>query len=133
MQKEKQEALVSILAMKIIKQKGGEAEFGTYKHLHLFLDNMMFENYHYITDFNGTKIGKTIELLFGKAINSDPGVKIGNTEMVRPCVHFNALHLVRHAQGNFILSGMILRMIFLRFCRMVYYRDLAIESVLTMI
>ena len=96
----------------IIKQMGGQAEFGTYKHSHLFLDNLMFENHHYITDFNGTKIGKKIELLLEKAINSEPGVKIGTTEMVRPCAHFNALHLIRHAQGNFILSGMILRMIY---------------------
>ena len=72
----------------------------------------MFENHHYITDFNGTKIGKKIELLLEKAINSDPGDKIGNTEMVRPCAHFNALHLIRHAQGNFILSRMNLRMIY---------------------
>ena len=96
----------------IIKQMGGQAEFGTYKHSHLFLDNLMFENHHYITDFNGTKIGKKIEILLEKAINSESGVKIGNTEMVRPCAHFNALHLIRHAQGNFILSGMILRMIY---------------------
>lgn len=96
----------------IIKQIGGKAEFGTYKHSHLFLDNLMFENHHYITDFNGTKTGKTIELLLEKAIDSNPGVKIGNTEMVRPCPYFNALHLIRHAQGNFILSGMILRMIY---------------------
>lgn len=96
----------------VIKQMGGKAEFGTYKHSHLFLDNLMIENHHYITDFNGTKLGKTIELLLEKAINCDPGDKIGNTEMVRPCAHFNALHLIRHAQGNFILSGMILRMIY---------------------
>ena len=32
--------------------------------------------------------------------------------MVRPCVYFNALLLIRHAQGNFIQEGMNLRMIY---------------------
>ena len=57
------------LSNEIIKQLGGKADLGTYKHSHLFLDNLMFENHHYITDFNGTKIGKTIELLLEKTIN----------------------------------------------------------------
>lgn len=32
--------------------------------------------------------------------------------MVRPCAYFNALLLIRHAQGNFIQEGMNLRMIY---------------------
>lgn len=95
-----------------IKELGGKEELGTYKHSHLFLENLMFENHHYITDFNGTQKGKAIELLLEKIIDSAPGEKIGESNMVRPCPHFNALHLIRHAQGNLILSGMVLRMIY---------------------
>lgn len=32
---------------------GGRYEFGTYKHSHLFLDELMIENHRYLTDFNG--------------------------------------------------------------------------------
>jgi len=95
-----------------IEEIGGKWKFGSYKHSHLFLDRLMFENHHYITDFNGTKRGKQLELLLERAIESAPGTKIGSSEMVRPCPYFNALHLIRHAQGNFILEGMSLRMIY---------------------
>lgn len=95
-----------------IKELGGRAEAGTYKHSHLFLDHVMFENHQYITDFNGTKRGKQTELLLEKTISAEPGAAIRQTAMVRPCAHFNALHLVRHAQGNFILSGLVLRMLY---------------------
>lgn len=65
-----------------------------------------------MTDFNGTKQGKVIELLLEKAIDSASGTPIGKSDMVRPCAFFNALHLIRHAQGNFLLEGMTLRMIY---------------------
>lgn len=95
-----------------ILEMGGTGEFGSYKHSHLFLDGLMFENHHYITDFNGTRRGKALELLLEKAIDSASGNRIGETDMVRPCAYFNALHLIRHAQGNFISEGLILRMIY---------------------
>ena len=97
---------------KTILEMGGSSEFGSYKHSHLFLNGLMFENHHYITDFNGTQRGKTIELLLEKAIDSSSGNRIGETDMVCPCAYFNALHLIRHAQGNFISEGLILRMIY---------------------
>lgn len=95
-----------------IVEIGGKREFGSYKHSHLYLNHLMFENHHYITDFNGTKKGKKIELLLEKAIDSTPGTPIANSDMVRPCDYFNALLLIRHAQGNFIQEGMNLRMIY---------------------
>lgn len=97
---------------KTILEMGGSSEFGSYKHSHLFLNGLMFENHHYITDFNGTQRGKTIELLLEKAIDSSSGNRIGETDMVCPSAYFNALHLIRHAQGNFISEGLILRMIY---------------------
>ena len=95
-----------------IVEIGGKREFGSYKHSHLYLNHLMFENHHYITDFNGTKKGKKIELLLEKVIDSAPGTPIANSDMVRPCAYFNALLLIRHAQGNFIQEGMNLRMIY---------------------
>ena len=97
---------------KTILEMGGSSEFGSYKHSHLFLNGLMFENHHYITDFNGTQRGKAIELLLEKAIDSSSGNRIDETDMVCPCAYFNALHLIRHAQGNFISEGLILRMIY---------------------
>ena len=97
---------------KTILEMGGSSEFGSYKHSHLFLNGLMFENHHYITDFNGTQRGKAIELLLEKAIDSSSGNRIGETDMVCPSAYFNALHLIRHAQGNFISEGLILRMIY---------------------
>lgn len=95
-----------------ILEIGGSGEFGSYKHSHLFLNGLMFENHHYITDFNGTRRGKTLELLLERALDSAPGKRIDETDMVCPCAYFNALHLIRHAQGNFISEGLILRMIY---------------------
>lgn len=105
---------------KVIEEIGGRAEFGTYKHSHLFLDKLMFENHHYVTDFQGTKLGKKTELLLERAIEGEPGTPITltldnktfTTALVRPCAHFCALHCLRHAQGNLMLSGMVLRMLY---------------------
>jgi len=95
-----------------IAEIGGKYRFGTYKHSHLFLNGMMFENHRYITDFNGTKRGKRLELLLERALASAPGTIIEGSDMVRPCVYFNALHLIRHAQGNFMSGDMNLRMLY---------------------
>ena len=37
---------------------------------------------------------------------------IGNTAMIRPCAHFNALFLIRHAYSNFFSWGLTLRMLY---------------------
>lgn len=97
---------------KTIEEIGGRGEFGTYKHSHLFLNGMMLENHHYITDFNGTKHGKTVEILLEKALTNSPGTQISKSDMIRPNAHFNALLLIRHAQGNFMNGGITLRMIY---------------------
>ena len=53
---------------------GGRYEFGTYKHSHLFFDELMIENHRYLTSFNGTKQGKKIERLMEQAIEEDFGL-----------------------------------------------------------
>ena len=96
---------------RVICEIGGTSEFGTYKHSHMHLDGLLIENHRYITDFNGTKRGKALERLLQKYAGL-PGDMIKGTELVRPCAHFNALHMMRHAYGNFINEGMTLRMIY---------------------
>lgn len=91
---------------------GGSYEFGSYKHSHLLLNNLLFENHHYITDFNGTRQGKIIELILEDSLEMELGKPIIGSELVRPCSHFCALHCLRHAQGNLMLGGMSLRMIY---------------------
>ena len=97
---------------KTIVEIGGKAEFGTYKHSHLYLDGLMLENHHYITDFNGTRQGRKTELLLERAIDCEPGTPIPGSHMLRPSAHFCVLHCLRHAQGNFMSGGMILRMLY---------------------
>ena len=46
---------------------------------------------------------------FAGAYRSTP---IGNTAMIRPCAHFNALFLIRHAYSNFFSWGLTLRMLY---------------------
>lgn len=96
---------------RVICEIGGTSEFGTYKHSHMHLDGLLIENHRYITDFNGTKRGKALERLLQKYAGL-PGDMIKGTELVRPCAHFNALHMMRHAYGNFIADGMSVRMIY---------------------
>lgn len=96
---------------RVVRDVGGTSEFGTYKHSHMHLDGLLIENHRYITDFNGTKRGKALELLLQKYAGL-PGERLEGTALVRPCAHFNALHMMRHAYGNFIADGMSVRMIY---------------------
>ena len=114
---------------------GARYEEGTSKHSHLFIGGLMFENHRYLTDFNNTTRGRRSERLleaiiegrhparggievvpgtdeprnFAGAYRSTP---IGNTAMIRPCAHFNALFLIRHAYSNFFSWGLTLRMLY---------------------
>lgn len=100
------------LGNKLAQEIGGRYEFGTYKHSHLFFGNLMVENHRYLTDFGATSQGKKIEILLENAIESEPGRRIGDSFLVCPNDHFNALFLLKHAQGNFIGGGLTLRMIY---------------------
>ena len=91
---------------------GGRYEFGTYKHSHLFFDELMIENHRYLTSFNGTKQGKKIERLMEQAIEEDDCKYIDESSLVCPNDYFNALFLLRHDQGDFISGGLTLRMIY---------------------
>ena len=91
---------------------GGRYEFGTYKHSHLFVGDLMIENHKYLTDFNGTRQGKKIERLMERAIEEGDGEYIGDSLLLCPNDYFNALFLIRHAHGNFLYGSLTLRMIY---------------------
>lgn len=93
-------------------QTGGRYEFGTYKHSHLYFGRLMVENHRYLTDFDGTRQGKKIELLLEGAISETSGRPIGDTCLICPADYFNALFLIKHAHGNFMHLGLTLRMIY---------------------
>ena len=93
-------------------QLGGKYEFGTYKHSHLYFGKLMVENHRYLTDFNGTRQGRKTELLLESIIDEAPGKKIGDSQLICPNDHFNALFLIKHAHGNFLYGGLTLRMIY---------------------
>ena len=100
------------LGNEVAVKLGGQYEFGTYKHSHLFFGDVMFENHRYLTDFNATRQGKKIELILERAISEAPGRRIADTPLLCPNDHFNALFLIKHAHGNFICEGLVLRMIY---------------------
>lgn len=99
------------LGNQVICDVGGTYDRGTYKHSHLLLNGLLIENHRYITDFHGTKKGVSLEQMLQKYAKL-PGEIIQGTELIRPNALFNALHLLRHAQGNLMLGGMTLRMIY---------------------
>ena len=94
------------------REIGWEAAFGTYKHSHIHADGLMIENHRYLTDFDNTTQGKKIERLLEDVIKNEDGTRIGDSKLVRPCAHFNALFLIKHALQDFIEGGLSLRMIY---------------------
>ena len=94
------------------QEMGWEAAFGTYKHSHIHADGLMIENHRYLTDFNNTAQGKRIERLLEDVIKNEDGTRIGDSQLVRPCAHFNALFLIKHALQDFIEGGLSLRMVY---------------------
>jgi hypothetical protein len=93
-------------------QMGGIVEHGTYKHSHLFIDNLLIENHRYFTDFNGTKKGRLIESILEKELYHDDNTYIGDTPIICPNPRFNALFLLKHHLTDFLEEGIILRMIY---------------------
>lgn len=93
-------------------EMGWKAAFGTYKHSHIHADGLMIENHRYLTDFDNTTQGKKIERLLEDNIKNEEGTQIWDSKLVRPCAHFNALFLIKHAHQDFIEGGLSLRMIY---------------------
>ena len=91
---------------------GGNVDFGTYKHSHIYLNGFMIENHKYLTEFNNTKRGEKTERILQEAIKRDGGKGINDSYMICPNSHFNALFLVKHALDDFLAGGITLRMLY---------------------
>lgn len=67
-----------------IAEIGGKREFGSYKHSHLYLNHLMFENHHYITDINGTKKARKLNCCWRRLLI----VSLGHLSLTAIwCVH----------------------------------------------
>lgn len=93
---------------KITVELGGAMEEAGYKHSHLTYKGMTIENHHFFTDFDNTQTGKLTERLLGELIQEEH-TYIGKSKLRCPSANFNALFLLKHAQGHFIDEGIRMR------------------------
>lgn len=93
---------------KITVELGGTMEEGGYKHSHLTYKGLTIENHHFFTDFDDTPTGKLTERVLGELIQEEH-TYIGKSKLLCPSANFNALFLLKHAQGHFIDEGIRMR------------------------
>ncbi len=87
---------------------GCEMEEAGYKHSHLQYRGLTIENHRFFTDFDNTWRGIQTERLLGELVKEGQ-TYIGQSKLLCPSVHFNALLLLRHAQGHFMDEGIRMR------------------------
>ena len=87
---------------------GGKVEEAGYKHSHLQYKGLTIENHRFFTDFDNTRRGILTERLLGELVKEGQ-TYIGQSKLLFPSVHFNALLLLRHAQGHFMDEGIRMR------------------------
>ena len=92
----------------LISELGGTMEEASYKHSHLFYKGVTIENHQFFTDFNNTPIGIATERLLAQLIQEGCS-PLGDTHLLCPPPLFNALFLLKHAQGHFISEGIRMR------------------------
>ena len=92
----------------LISELGGTMEEASYKHSHLFYKGLTIENHQFFTDFNNTPTGIATERLLAQLIQEGCS-PIGDTHLLCPPPLFNALFLLKHAQGHFISEGIRMR------------------------
>lgn len=93
---------------KITVELGGAMEEAGCKHSHLTYKGLTIENHHFFTDFDDTPTGKLTERVLGELIQEEH-TYIGKSKLLCPSANFNALFLLKHAQGHFIDEGIRMR------------------------
>lgn len=93
---------------RIVVEMGGIMEEAGYKHSHLSCKGLTIENHHFFTDFDDTPTGKLTERVLGELIQEEH-TYIGKSKLRCPSANFNALFLLKHAQGHFIDEGIRMR------------------------
>ena len=87
---------------------GGTMEEAGYKHSHLIYKGLTIENHRFFTDFDNTPTGRLTERLLGELIREEQ-TPMGGSKLLFPSANFNALFLLKHAQGHFIDEGIRMR------------------------
>lgn len=87
---------------------GGRMEEAGYKHSHLQYKGLTIENHRFFTDFDNTRRGILTERLLGELIREEQ-TPMGGSKLLCPSANFNALFLLKHAQGHFIDEGIRMR------------------------
>lgn len=87
---------------------GGTMEEAGYKHSHLIYKGLTIENHRFFTDFDNTPTGRLTEQVFGELIQEEQ-IYLGDSNLSCPSANFNALFLLKHAQGHFIDEGIRMR------------------------
>lgn len=87
---------------------GGRMEEAGYKHSHLQYKRLTIENHRFFTDFDNTRRGILTERLLGELIREEQ-TPMGESKLLCPSANFNALFLLKHAQGHFIDEGIRMR------------------------
>ena len=93
---------------RITVELGGQMEEAGYKHSHLSFKGLTIENHLFFTDFNNTPTGILTEQALGELMKEEHSY-IGNSKLCCPSANFNALFLLKHAQGHFIDEGIRMR------------------------
>ena len=87
---------------------GGKVEEAGYKHSHLFYKGLTIENHRFFTDFDNTPTGILTEQALGELMLEEH-TYLGNSKLRCPSANFNALFLLKHAQGHFMDEGIRMR------------------------
>ena len=87
---------------------GGTMEEAGYKHSHLIYKGLTIENHRFFTDFDNTPTGMLTEQVLGELMQ-EAHTYIGGSKLCCPSANFNALFLLKHAQGHFMDEGIRMR------------------------
>lgn len=90
------------------EELGGSMENAGYKHSHISYKGLTIESHRFFTDFDNTPTGRFTEQVLSELIQEEH-TYIGNSKLRCPSANFNALFLLKHAQGHFIDEGIRLR------------------------
>lgn len=91
-----------------VAESGGKVEEAGYKHSHLIYKGLTIENHRFFTDFDNTPTGIRTEQALGELMQ-EAHIYIGGSKLYCPSVNFNALFLLKHAQGHFMDEGIRMR------------------------
>ena len=87
---------------------GGKVEEAGYKHSHLIYKGLTIENHRFFTGFDNTPTGILTEHALSKLMQ-EAHTYMGSSKLCCPSANFNAVFLLKHAQGHFIDEGIRMR------------------------